>query len=64
MVDAIPVTVVTGFLGAGKSTLLLRWLDDLPREQTAVIVNEQGAVRCSPSTCRGCGRSPAVACAA
>lgn len=44
MVDAIPVTVVTGFLGAGKSTLLLRWLEDLPREQTAVIVNEQGAV--------------------
>jgi G3E family GTPase len=43
-VDAIPVTVVTGFLGAGKSTLLLRWLEELPREQTAVIVNEQGAV--------------------
>src|SRR5688572_10459915 len=44
MVEAIPVTVVTGFLGAGKSTLLLRWLEDLPREQTAVIVNEQGSV--------------------
>jgi G3E family GTPase len=43
-VDAIPVTVVTGFLGAGKSTLLLRWLEELPREQTAVIVNEQGSV--------------------
>lgn len=40
----IQVTVVTGFLGAGKSTLLERWLADLPRESTAVIVNEQGEV--------------------
>ena len=44
MMDAIPVTMVTGFLGAEKSTLLLRWLEDLPREQVAVVVNEQGAV--------------------
>jgi G3E family GTPase len=44
-VDApIPVTVITGFLGAGKSTLLERWLEDLPRETTVVIVNEQGDV--------------------
>ncbi len=42
--DPIPVTVVTGFLGAGKSTLLLRWLEDLPRERIAVVVNEQGPV--------------------
>jgi G3E family GTPase len=41
---AIPVTVITGFLGAGKSTLLLRWLAELPRDQTAVIVNERGEV--------------------
>ncbi len=40
----VPVTVVTGFLGAGKTTLLERWLGELPRERTAVIVNEQGAV--------------------
>jgi len=39
----IPVTVVTGFLGAGKSTLLDRWLETLPTD-TAVIVNEEGAV--------------------
>lgn len=44
MVAPIPVTVVTGFLGAGKSTLLERWLGDLPRERTVVIVNEQGRV--------------------
>lgn len=44
-VDArIPVTVITGFLGAGKSTLVDRWLRELPREGTVVIVNEQGKV--------------------
>jgi G3E family GTPase len=41
---AIPVTVVTGFLGAGKSTLVQRWLEELPRNETAVIVNERGEV--------------------
>ena len=40
----IPVTVITGFLGAGKSTLVDRWLRELPRESTVVIVNEQGKV--------------------
>lgn len=41
---AIAVTIVTGFLGAGKSTLVQRWLEELPRNQTAVIVNERGEV--------------------
>lgn len=40
----IPVTIVTGFLGAGKSTLVQQWLQELPREETAVIVNERGDV--------------------
>ncbi len=40
----IPVTVVTGFLGAGKSTLVDRWLGELPRHETAVIVNEAGEI--------------------
>ena len=44
MDTAIPVTVVTGFLGAGKSTLLERWLGELPRAGTVVIINEQGQV--------------------
>jgi len=42
--DPVPVTIVTGFLGAGKSTLVQKWLEQLPREQTAVIVNERGEV--------------------
>jgi G3E family GTPase len=40
----IPVTIVTGFLGAGKSTLVQSWLAQLPRHETAVIVNERGDV--------------------
>ena len=40
----IPVTVVTGFLGAGKSTLVSRWLTELSRDETAVIINEAGEV--------------------
>jgi G3E family GTPase len=44
LASAIPVTIITGFLGAGKSTLVLRWLEELPPNETAVIVNEQGEV--------------------
>lgn len=40
----VPVTIVTGFLGAGKSTLVQSWLTELPRHETAVIVNERGEV--------------------
>lgn len=40
----VPVTIVTGFLGAGKSTLVQQWLGELPRFETAVIVNERGDV--------------------
>ena len=40
----VPVTVVTGCLGAGKSTRIEGWLQELPRESTAVIVNERGEV--------------------
>jgi G3E family GTPase len=40
----IPVTIVTGFLGAGKSSLIQTWLEELPRDETAVIVNERGDV--------------------
>ena len=42
--QAILVTIITGFLGAGKSTLVQRWLEELPRNETAVIVNERGEV--------------------
>lgn len=42
--NPVPVTIITGFLGAGKSTLVQRWLAELPRHETAVIVNERGEV--------------------
>ncbi|HKP58633.1 MAG TPA: GTP-binding protein [Polyangiales bacterium] len=40
----VPVTIITGFLGAGKSTLVQRWLEELPRLETGLIVNERGDV--------------------
>lgn len=40
----IPVTVLTGFLGSGKTTLLRHLLDHPDMDETAVIVNEFGAV--------------------
>jgi G3E family GTPase len=42
--EPLAVTIVTGFLGAGKSTLMEKWLKELPRDETAVIVNERGEV--------------------
>ncbi|MCR4269244.1 GTP-binding protein [Nitratireductor sp. ZSWI3] len=44
MAGAIPLTLVTGFLGAGKTTLINRLLRDPALADTAVIVNEFGAV--------------------
>jgi G3E family GTPase len=40
----IPVTIVTGFLGAGKTTLVRRFLGTPEGANTAVVVNEFGAV--------------------
>ncbi|HVH78418.1 MAG TPA: GTP-binding protein, partial [Stellaceae bacterium] len=42
--DVLPTTVLTGFLGSGKTTLLRRALADPRFTDTAVIVNEVGAV--------------------
>jgi len=42
--DIIPATVLTGFLGSGKTTLLRRALVDPGFTDTAVIVNEVGAI--------------------
>src|SRR5262249_37172473 len=42
--ENLPTTVLTGFLGSGKTTLLRRALADPRFTDTAVIVNEVGAV--------------------
>jgi G3E family GTPase len=40
----IPVTVITGFLGAGKTTLVRHFLATPDGRDTAVVINEYGAV--------------------
>ncbi len=42
--NAVPVTIITGFLGSGKTTVLNRLLKLPSLADTAVIVNEFGAV--------------------
>lgn len=42
--NAIPVTVITGFLGSGKTTLINRLLREQHGQRLAVIENEFGAV--------------------
>jgi G3E family GTPase len=42
--QSLPLVVLTGFLGSGKTTLLNRLLSDPSMHETAVIVNEFGAI--------------------
>jgi G3E family GTPase len=42
--NAVPVTIITGFLGSGKTTVLNRLLKLPSLADTAVIINEFGAV--------------------
>lgn len=44
MSDTLPVTVLTGFLGSGKTTVLNRLLHHPGMGETAVLINEFGAV--------------------
>ncbi|MEM7005639.1 MAG: GTP-binding protein [Pseudomonadota bacterium] len=41
----MPLTLLTGFLGSGKTTLLSRYLQSTNAADTAVIINEYGAVQ-------------------
>src|SRR5437868_6745918 len=42
--DAIPVTILTGFLGAGKTTLLNQLVSQKHGYNWAIIINEFGAI--------------------
>jgi G3E family GTPase len=42
--EKIPISVITGFLGSGKTTLLNKLLKQPSLQNTAIIVNEFGAV--------------------
>ena len=44
MSDRIPISIVTGFLGSGKTTLIAALLRQPAMQDTAVMVNEFGAV--------------------
>ena len=43
-VDAIQVSLLTGWLGSGKTTLLNHLLQDSGMAETAVLVNEFGEI--------------------
>ena len=44
MITRIPVFLLSGFLGSGKTTLLKALLDDARFANTAVVMNEFGAI--------------------
>ncbi|MDQ6618918.1 MAG: GTP-binding protein [Pseudomonadota bacterium] len=53
MIERIPVTLLTGFLGSGKTTLLGTMLRTPTFANTAVLINELGAVGLDHHLARG-----------
>jgi CobW/HypB/UreG, nucleotide-binding domain len=53
--DAVPVTVLTGFLGSGKTTLLNRVIRENHGKGVAVIVNVLGEVSVDQELIVGAG---------
>ena len=52
-IERIPITLLTGFLGSGKTTLLARMLSSAAFADTAVLINELGAVGLDHHLARG-----------
>src|SRR3954451_3414090 len=53
----VPVTVITGFLGAGKTTLLRHFLTTPEGRNTALVINEFGAVGIDDALVRAASES-------
>ena len=57
MIERIPITLLTGFLGSGKTTLLRHMLGSEAFAETAVLINELGAVGLDHHLVRGASES-------